>query len=48
MKECDSKTKKHYENYIAENWKNTHPIMKDVSSFEKIRPKDGIEFCILY
>ena len=36
-----------YEKYLQENWKETHPILKDVSSYEKIRPKDGIEFCML-
>ena len=48
MKECKSEVREHYEKYIEEDWRATHPIMKDVSSFEKIRPKDGIEFCILY
>ena len=48
MEKCDEETKNHYKKYISENWETTHPIMKDVSSFEKIRPKDGVEFCILY
>ena len=48
LQECDEETRKHYEAYINENWEQTFPIMKDVSSFEKIRPKNGIEFCILY
>ena len=48
MQECDSKTRESYMEYINEHWKETHPIMKDVSSFEKIRPSDGVEFCILY
>ena len=48
MEKCDEETRNHYEKYITENWEVTHPIMKDVSSFEKIRPKDGVEFCILY
>ena len=39
--------KKHYLQYIAENWKETFPIMKDVSRFEKVRPSDGVEFCVL-
>ena len=39
--------KKFYEQYISENWKETFPIMKDVSKFEKVRPKDGVEFCVL-
>ena len=48
MKKCDVETREHYEEYVQENWKDTHPIIKDVSSFEKIRPKDGVEMCILY
>ena len=44
---CNEETRKFYSEYINENWKETFPIMKDVSSFEKIRPKDGVEFCIL-
>ena len=48
MKRQDPDVRKHYENYIRENWRCTHPIMKDVSSYEKIRPADGVEFCILY
>ena len=39
--------KKHYSQYISENWKETFPIMKDVSRFEKVRPNDGVEFCVL-
>ena len=40
-------TRKFYEEYINENWKDTFPIMKDVSAYIKIRPEDGTEFCIL-
>ena len=39
--------KTYYKNYIAENWKETFPIMKDVSKYERVRPNDGIEFCVL-
>ena len=39
--------KKYYSHYIAENWKETFPIMKDVSRFEKVRPDNGVEFCVL-
>ena len=42
-----NETKLFYETYLAENWKETYPIMKDVSSYEKIRPCDGTEFCLL-
>ena len=45
---CSNEEKEHYRKHINENWKDTHPIMKNVSSYGKIRPKDGIEFCILY
>ena len=38
--------KNFYEKYLNENWKETFPIMKDVSSFKKIRPEDGTEFCL--
>ena len=48
ISKCTKEEKEHYQRYINENWRYTHPIMKDVSSFEKIRPKDGVEFCILY
>ena len=47
LKTCEEKKRLFYIEYINENWKETFPIMKDVSSFEKIRPKDGVEFCIL-
>ena len=39
--------KAYYINYIAENWQETFPIMKDVSKYERVRPNDGIEFCVL-
>ena len=42
---CDEK-QKFYTDYIDENWQTSHPIMSDVSRFEKIRPKDGVEFCL--
>ena len=38
--------KKFYQNYIEEKWQLSHPIMSDVSRFEKIRPADGVEFCL--
>ena len=44
---CDKSTKEFYEEYLRENWKLTFPIMKDVSYFHKIRPDDGVEFCIM-
>ena len=47
METADNVTKKFYQEYINENWKETVPIMKDVSSYAKIRPDDGVEFCIL-
>ena len=47
LAKAGTENKKFYEEYLAENWKNTFPIMRDVSSFEKIRPEDGVEFCIL-
>ena len=39
--------KEYYAQYISENWKDTFPIMKDVSRFKKVRPNDGVEFCVL-
>ena len=36
-----------YRKYLNENWTETHPIMKDVSRYSKIRPDDGIEFCVM-
>ena len=47
IKSVDEKEKTFYETYLQENWKETHPILKDVSSYEKIRPHDGVEFCML-
>ena len=47
IEELDKETKEFYKKYINENWKETFPIMKDVSAYEKIRPTDGTEFCIL-
>ena len=43
----DEETREFYMNYIKESWKETFPIMKDVSAYAKIRPTDGTEFCIL-
>lgn len=43
----DENTKRYYQEYLEENWKDTFPIMKDVSAYSKIRPLDGTEFCIL-
>ena len=47
MTGVDEATRKFYQEYIKENWKETYPIMKNVSSYAKIRPDDGIEFCLL-
>ena len=47
MKKESDEVRQFYEKYINENWKETFPIMKDVSAYAKIRPKDGTEFCIL-
>lgn len=47
IKELDEEDRKFYNDYIKENWKETFPIMKDVSAYAKIRPTDGTEFCIL-
>ena len=47
LKKLDEETKKFYLDYVRENWKETFPIMKDVSAYAKIRPTDGTEFCIL-
>ena len=43
----DKGTKKFYNEYLNESWTETFPIMKDVSAYEKIRAKDGVEFCVL-
>ena len=47
INQIDLETKNFYMKYINENWKETHPIMKNVSAYAKIRPEDGTEFCIL-
>ena len=47
IQKADNDTKKFYQAYIEENWKETFPIMRDVSAFAKIRPNDGTEFCLL-
>ena len=47
IESVNEKDKIFYEKYLQENWKETHPILKDVSSYEKIRPHDGVEFCML-
>ena len=46
MQKADECSKRYYEEYINENMVETYPIMKDVSSFGKIRPDDGVEFCL--
>ena len=35
-----------YQDYLDEKWQLSHPMMSDVSRFEKVRPSDGIEFCL--
>ena len=47
MQKVEPKTRTEYELHVEENWKNTHPEMKDVSRYHKTRPEDGIEFCIM-
>lgn len=47
ISKIDPETRSFYAKYIEENWRETHPIMKDVSAYAKIRPEDGTEFCIL-
>ena len=47
LKTLSEEQKAYYSNYISENWTETFPIMKDVSRFERVRPKDGVEFCVL-
>ena len=47
LNKMDAETKVFYEKYLNENWKETFPIMKDVSAYSKIRPSDGTEFCLL-
>ena len=44
----NAETRDFYNEYLNESFQSTYPLMKDVSSFEKIRPEDGTEFCILY
>ena len=46
MKKLDETSRIFYQEYIDEKWQLSHPIMSDVSRFEKIRPKDGVEFCL--
>ena len=46
MKQLNNETRQFYNDYIDEKWQLSHPIMSDVSRFEKIRPKDGVEFCL--
>ena len=47
MKKVKSEDRDSYETHVNENWKETFPMMKDVSRFAKIRPEDGVEFCIM-
>ena len=47
MKKAKPEDRESYEMHVKENWKETFPIMKDVSRFAKIRPKDGVEFSIM-
>ena len=47
LSKLNEQDKKFYTEYLNETWQNTFPIMKDVSRFAKIRPKDGVEFCVL-
>ena len=44
----DKEKRDFYEEYMRETMKETFPILKDVSSFHKIRPDDGVEYCIYY
>ena len=48
LNKLDKEKKKFYEEYMNEAMKETFPIIKDVSSYHKIRPKDGVEYCIYY
>ena len=48
MEKLDKEKREFYEEYMRETMKETFPIIKDVSSFYKIRPEDGVEYCILY
>ena len=47
VSKLENEDKDFYKKYMDENWKETVPIMKDVSAYAKIRPKDGVEFCVL-
>ena len=48
MKKLDKDRREFYEEYMRETMRETFPIIKDVSSFHKIRPSDGVEYCIFY
>ena len=48
MEKLDKEKREFYEEYMRENMKETFPIIKDVSSYHKIRPDDGVEYCIFY
>ena len=48
MKGLDKEKREFYEEYMKENMLETFPIIKDVSSYHKIRPDDGVEYCIYY
>ena len=47
MAKIDQASKQFFSEYVGEPWENTFPIMKDVSRVEKLRVKDGVEFCVL-
>ena len=47
LSKLNEQDKKFYTEYLNEPWQNTFPIMKDVSRFAKVRPNDGVEFCVL-
>ena len=47
VSKLNEQDKKFYNEYLNESWLNTFPIMKDVSRFAKVRPDDGVEFCVL-
>ena len=46
LKQLSNEDKQFYTDYVNEKWQLSHPIMSDVSRFEKIRPEDGVEFCL--
>ena len=48
INKMDKTKREFYEEYMRETMKETFPVIKDVSSFHKIRPSDGVEFCIHY